>query len=180
MIEFDKKLWKNRAIARANKASKNAFENTPQKSSIKKEFKYITAIEQIVAWCNLKGISVQFGKKPGGSYHAIEKSIIISGRASPIKQAIFLLHECGHHLIGFDEADERFGLGYPKVDDPKYNSTFQHKLACLEEEIEAWTRGWRLSKRLELKINREDYDNIRTTCLKTYIQWANGKKFRSD
>jgi len=118
---------------------------------------------------------VQFGKKPGGIYNAVEKSITIAGRTAPEKQLYMLLHECGHHLIGFDKCDERFGMGYPYVNDPQINATFQHRIACLEEEIEAWHRGWRLAKRLQLDLKRDQFDKVKLECLRTYIKWANSR-----
>jgi len=136
----------------------------------------IDKLATVVDWCNFKGLRVVFGKVCGGTYITGEKVIKLAGRASPEKQLYMLLHECGHHLIGFDGEDERFGMGYPYAEDPNVNATFHHRIACLEEEIEAWHRGWKLAKRLHLQLERQTFDKVRLECLRSYIKWANGRQ----
>ena len=179
MIEFNHDLWLARAEARFKRASKGVTAKSHRdeiKGQFLREVRCIAGLAEVIGWCGIKGVRVSFGKKVGAAYDAIEKTVTIAGRMSPEKQLYFLLHECGHHLIGFDEGDERFGRGYPLATDPNHNATFQHRLACLEEEIEAWHRGWRLAKRLGLEIDREDFDKIRAECLRSYVRWANGRR----
>lgn len=164
---------------RSTRSSRGAEEKQAAEFQWFKDVSFTKRLETIVGWCASKGIEVSFGKKPGGTYHTSEKRITIVGRASPEKQVYMLLHECGHHLVGYTEEDERFGMGYPHLEDSAVNTTFHHKLACLEEEIEAWNRGWRLAKRLGLGLDRGDFDRVRLACLKSYVRWANGRwKFR--
>lgn len=132
----------------------------------------IQDIEKLVAWCAERCITVTFAKKEDGLYEPETKEITISCRAHPTKQAIYLMHECGHHLIGMKEHHERFGMGYPKVHDPNVVKTNLHRIACLEEEFEAWHRGWKLGRRLALNVKREDFDVVRIDCLKSYMKWA--------
>lgn len=176
MIEFDENLWKERAwnkhkrCARSPKSKRDVSE-----AQWYRDVLAITKLKSVVRWCASKSLVVNFGKRPGGTYDTFTRTIIIACRAAPEKQLYYLLHECGHHLIGFKEHDERFGMGYPKVDDPDHNGTFHHRFACLEEEIEAWNRGWRLAKRLRLRLSRQDFDKVRLECLKSYVRWANGR-----
>ena len=172
MIEFNKQLWKERAADRCDRAA----DKPRAKRQRSRDDAAIERLAVVVDWCRSKHIEVMFGKIPGGSYNAIEKTIRISCRSLPEKQLHMLLHECGHHLIGFDEADERFGMGYPYVEDPNINTTFHHRIACLEEEIEAWNRGWKLAKRLDLDLSRHDFDRVRLECLRTYVKWAAGRR----
>jgi len=178
MIEFKRQLWWDRAWARFKRSTRKR-KSKAQKSLAEQQWfldaMCIDKLAAVVDWCSSKGISVKFGKKPGGIYNAIEKSITIAGRTAPEKQLYMLLHECGHHLVGFDEHDERFGMGYPYVADSDVNTSFHHRVACLEEEMEAWHRGWRLSKRLHLNLERERFDKVRLDCLRSYIKWANGR-----
>lgn len=178
MIEFDRQLWWDRAWARFKRQVPKGTTRKKKAQAERQWYRdalHIDKMGSVVDWCSSKGIKVQFGKKPGGMYNALDKTITIACRAAPEKQLYMLLHECGHHLIGFDEHDERFGMGYPYVEDSNINSTFQHRLACLEEEMEAWNRGWRLSKRLHLKLERPAFDKVRLYCLRSYIKWANGR-----
>ena len=70
------------------------------------------------------------------------------------------------------EHHERFGMGYPMQGDAQVVKTTHHKVACLEEEFEAWHRGWKLAKRLGLAISRREYDDLRIECLKSYVDWT--------
>lgn len=179
MIEFNLDLWKERAWARLKRAarkSKSKAKRDVAETQWYRDVVFSGKIHVIVNWCNSKGIKVLFGKKVGGTYDTLSKTICITGRAHPEKQLYYLLHECGHHLIGFTEHDERFGLGYPQTENPEVNTTFPHRLACLEEEIEAWHRGWKLSKRLKLKLNRKEFDAIRIECIRSYVKWATGNR----
>ena len=84
---------------------------------------------------------------------------------------IVLLHECGHHLIGVNDDHDRFGMGYPQSD-PEITKTFHHRVSCLEEEMEAWHRGWKLAKRLNLTVDRDVFDAMRLKCIRSYIKWT--------
>jgi len=139
---------------------------------------YIEKLDAVVSWCATKGISVVMAKKANGAYEPDSKVVTLSCRASPEKMLHYLLHECGHHLIGMEEHHERFGKGYPRGDGPRTTNNFEHRLACLEEEMEAWTRGWRLAKRLRLEVDREEFDKTRVDCLRSYVEWSlqTGKK----
>ena len=68
-------------------------------------------------------------------------------------------------------------MGYDQTD-PCITRTFQHRLACLEEEMEAWQRGRNLAKKLKLRINDDVLELIRINCLKSYAKWAVNKKCR--
>ena len=137
---------------------------------------YVEKVATVVGWCTSKGIAVAMAKKANGTYEPDNKVITLSSRASPEKMLHYLLHECGHHLIGMEEHHERFGKGYPRGGDPKAENNFEYRLACLEEEMEAWHRGWKLAKRLELDADREEFDRTRTDCLKSYVSWASGRR----
>lgn len=178
MIKFDKQLWLNRAWARFKRAAYKGTSARRRGEAEKQWFRDVVCIEKltlVVDWCCYRNVTVLFGKKEGGSYDSITKVITMAGRNRPEKQLYILLHECGHHLIGYDEKDERFGIGYPYCADANVNTTFHHRLACLEEEMEAWARGWRLAKRLLLNLDRSAFDVVRVDCLKSYVKWANSK-----
>ena len=136
---------------------------------------YIEKLAAVVAWAESKGMSVALAKRVSAAYDPNSKLITISGSASPERMLHYLLHECGHHLIGMEEAHERFGKGYPRIGSRGVVNSMAHRIACLEEEFEAWHRGWKLAKRLELEVDRQEFDRTRTECLKSYIAWAGGK-----
>lgn len=175
MAEFDSHLWKERAWARFCRAARVKSIDKARLAVLERVwFEDVNAtddIEKIVRWCSTRCIGVTFAKKPLGTYHTHEKYITISSRLRPLNQAVVLLHECGHHLVGGADRADRFLMGYPQTA-TEVTRTFHHRLTCLEEEMEAWHRGWRLAQRLELNITREQFDAVRLGCLKSYVEWS--------
>lgn len=178
MTSFDKSVWRQKAWNRFQRLVREETTRPPARGAETqwaRDVIYIEKLSSIVGWCEARALSVSFAKRPNGVYDPSGKEIVISARASPEKQAHFLLHECGHHLIGMKEHHERFGMGYPQTD-PQKKKTIHHRISCLEEELEAWHRGWKLSKRLKIGIDRTEFDRTRIDCIKTYIKWASRTK----
>lgn len=167
MAVFDPELWRTRAWNRYQRAP------TSQATTARwtRDITAIGHLQVLVDWCNARSIEINFCKREGGIYYPEDKRIKISGRLSPERQFFFLLHECGHHLIGDKEKNERFGMGYSQ-DDAAAVRTFHHRVDIVDEELEAWNRGFKLAKRLKLRINKERFDNTRVEMLKTYFKWA--------
>jgi len=176
---FDKDKLRNQAWSRFQRQVRRETIRAPKRGAEAQWFRdmiYIEKVAMVVNWCSTKGITVIMAKKANAVYEPDSKQVTLSGRASPEKMLYYLLHECGHHLIGMEEHHERFGKGYPRGDVMNSTSNFEHKLACLEEEMEAWHRGWKLAKRLGLGADREEFDKIRVDCLRSYVDWASEKK----
>lgn len=174
MISFDRHLWWNRAWERHRRALNR--KNTVVSLATQKwarEALNVNHLEVLVNWCYGKGLGVVFGKKSAAVFDQNTRTVIVSGRLPPERQVHVLLHECGHFLVG---DNPRFSNGYPMADDPKNNQSFEHRLACLEEEIEAWNRGWKLGVRLGLKVDKDGFERTRAECLRSYVNWASRKK----
>jgi hypothetical protein len=169
MAWFDPDLWRERAWSRYQQATGTSRAAATERWE--RDVTHISALATLVDWCGQRGIEVVFCKRGGGIYYPEDKCIKISGRMLPERQVFFLLHECGHHLIGDKEKHERFGMGYPQ-DDPNVKRTFHHRCDIVDEEFEAWHRGFKLAKRLRLRINKERFDRTRAEMLKTYFKWA--------
>lgn len=177
-MEFDAEIWKQRAWARYTRAVQSGRAQKVDETNWALEVLAISDLSQLVTWCTGHKLRVTFAKKSNGEYHSRDKQIIVSSHLVPRKQVVVLLHECGHHLIDGQDIQDRFALGYSQVD-PEIIKTFPHRLACLEEEIEAWHRGWKLAKRLSLTVDRDFFDEYRVKCLNSYIKWSiNPKKFK--
>jgi IrrE N-terminal-like domain len=171
VVEFDPTVWRERSWARFVERSPGASPRQGKKLQTQwaEDVLGIYAIGLLVEWCTARGIGVRFAKRTNGVYDSQTKSIVISHRASPLRQAIYLSHECGHHLIG---DAERFSDGYYVANQKHVNKTFKHKLACLEEEIEAWNRARKLLERLGATLPYEKFESVRVECLKSYVKWA--------
>lgn len=172
MAEFDREKWRMIAWERLRRSSKKKSKSKKVDTSWLIDLIAIDNITKIVEWCKDHGLKVEFSSKCTGIYCPNSRTIKIPSKLHFEKQVHYLLHECGHHLIDSDEHHDRFGMGYPKFNDPIIKKTFLHRVSCLEEEMEAWNRGWRLSNRLDLNVNREEFDKVRLNCIRTYIKWA--------
>jgi hypothetical protein len=134
---------------------------------------YISGIEKVLNWCTSRGLSVEWPRSQGGSYDPTDKVITVSSSSVPRIQLQVLLHECGHHLIGRPKAGYRFSMGYGATHDLRADS---HKIDILDEEFEAWERGWKLGKRLGAlkQSDRHEFNRYRVRMLKGYVNWAAG------
>jgi len=181
MAQFDPVLWRQRAWERLRRAAKRSSTGKPtpvQEAAWASDFAAVADIETVAAWCKVRCITVEFDKvEPGtnGVFDTAAKKVTVSSRATAQKQLITLLHECGHYLIGDKDEDDRFKMGYCMQHDDAIAKTFPHKLACVEEEFEAWHRGWKLAQRLGLSLDRASFDELRLSCLKSYIKWTTRK-----
>jgi len=169
---FDRELWRTRAWDRFQRDLRSGTAKTTLEMQWCVDTVSIRNLDRLVNWCASKGISVTFKSKLAGAYDHENKNISICSSAKPENQFMYLLHECGHFLINSNENHDRFGMGYPFMSHPGVNRTFQHKVACVEEEIEAWHRGWKLAKRLKLTVRKEAFDSLKLACLKTYLKWS--------
>lgn len=170
---FDRELWRTRAWDRFQRELRSGAAKATLEQQWYVDTVSIRHLGRLVDWCTSKGLSVVFKSKlTGGVYDYNNKLIAISSAARPEKQLMYLLHECGHFLINSQEHHDRFGMGYPLMDYPEVNKSFRHKVACVEEEIEAWHRGWKLGKRLKLLLRKDAFDNLKLECLRTYLKWS--------
>ena len=173
---FDEKTWKDRAWNKFTRTVRSISAKDKESQSLAEwkwhnEVNAINDLKKLIAWCEKRGLSVKFMKKSMATYTHSAKEIEVSSHLPPPSQLIVLLHECGHHLIGGAEKHVRFSMGYPQTD-PDAKKTFQHRVTILDEEMEAWHRGWKLACRLGLRLNRDEFDKVRLGCVKSYVKWA--------
>ena len=84
-----------------------------------------------------------------------------------------LLHECGHALIrkNWTKFKTEF-CAHAEHDGDGRKETKSLKISTLEEEFEAWKRGWKLAKRLNLQLDKDAYTKHKNKYIMTYIEWA--------
>lgn len=174
--EFDLNKWRYRADARRARLVKKGYSEELALAQMSYELTVIRSLATLIDWCEKRGLTVLFGKHENGTYDEYYKTIVIAANAHPEKQVFYLLHECGHHLVFSHPGNpNRFEMGYPQTD-KEVTRKFQHRLACLEEEMEAWQRGRNLAKKLKLKFNEDNLESLRIHCLGSYVRWACKKK----
>jgi hypothetical protein len=102
------------------------------------------------------------------------KQITICSRMGIEKKLYALLHECGHALIreNWSKFAKEYAAHAEVPQDGRRQRNTKYKVSTIEEEIEAWKRGKRLAKRLDIELDEERYDEHKTECLMSYIRWA--------
>jgi len=112
-------------------------------------------------------------KNQGISYINFEnKEIVIHSGTTKERQLYTILHELGHYIILFEKAKKyKKTLGFQMEKFSK--NSLVHKTAILEEEIEAWKLGFKLVKKLGIKINRHNFEIFKSSLLATYIAQYN-------
>ena len=177
-MQFDASLWRDRSW-RKFCAGLGKSRTKNRETAWYLDQLAIDGISKTIPWCEKHGLSVNFTRRTDGAYYGDKKLIEITCNARPLRQLIYLLHECGHHLIDVcSPYDQRFAAGYAYAEHPADASlvpklTLANRVSTLEEEFEAWRRGWKLVKKLSIDLKREHFEQVRISCLSSYILWAN-------
>lgn len=95
-----------------------------------------------------------------------------------------LLHELGHHQLrknwnNFNRVlpvSANAELNYYKNNKNKYLRRLNYTVSCMEEEFKAWDEGFKLGKKLLIKIDLDNWIKIKTTCLISYMRFYTAKK----
>lgn len=130
---------------------------------------------------NYKGIS-QIGWKNNSLN---EPNAIKIESKYPIEIKVYLLlHELGHHQLRKDW--DKFEKTLPitayaehihfikSVD--KFKRRVTYTVSCVEEEFKAWEEGMKLGKKLGVKINEDKWNELKSSCLISYIRYYGTKK----
>ncbi len=125
----------------------------------------------VVQWIADRGYRLE----PGRSFACWWEEKLITYRPQEAAQTMLrgLLHECGHILvsesINRETTGTRFKNGYPseRTGMARTNSSAAD---LLNEEIEAWHRGFELGQRLEIKIDEPAYWKDYGVCIKRYCK----------
>lgn len=173
MPPFNVEAARDKSLQRFERAIRKGHDGRKAESAWWVDHIAITNVDAIVKWCAEKNLKVQFEKRNNAIFDRNTMTIFIAANVRPLRQTFYLLHECGHYMISNTAGkDDRFKMGYCLGEGFTTEFSFPHKLACVEEEFEAWHRGWRLSQRLKLNIRRDQFDAVRRSCLKTYLVWV--------
>lgn len=140
---------------------------------ITEDQRFEAALDVLVEWCRKKMLNIEFSRKKGSIYFSYNKKITINTRSTNKHQMMTLLHECGHYLIDRSCSSNRFKDGYGSIDDINHKKTLTHRISILDEELEAWHRGWRLGLRLGILTNldRVEFNKIKNRSILTYVKW---------
>ena len=123
---------------------------------------------KIADWAVRKGLNVKLSNEQSYSWG---RDINLKNAKSMQVMLHEFLHECGHYLIGRDTTG-RFDMGYPVAGTRKARKQARHRVAVLDEELEAWARGEKLARRLGIKIDKKRYDLMKAHHVATYCRFV--------
>lgn len=137
-------------------------------------------ISQLITYCDNKGWKVMFTNKTPNSDYAYpdDKLITIQNDRKAEVTFYYFLHEIGHMIMCQNKAG--YEEKYSAVFEDFHGNSQTYKIARIEEELEAWKTGLRLAKRLNLQVNRRNYEKIKSRCVTSYLSWAVKRKFKNE
>lgn len=87
------------------------------------------------------------------------------------KRLYVFLHEIGHVLVC---EGEDYSVRFRLVENKSYSSD-GYKINRVEEEIEAWAKGWGYAQNCKVYIDMKKFDRLKTKLIKSYFNWALGR-----
>jgi hypothetical protein len=100
------------------------------------------------------------------------KQVYLNSRNHIEKRLYILLHECGHILIDSCKVDRIYSLSRKTEAVVGKRVSKKRRVAVISEEVEAWKRGERLARKLQIPVDEEKFDKIRTDAIMSYVEWA--------
>ncbi len=92
--------------------------------------------------------------------------VITIATGQTLRQKVWAaLHECGH-ILGYEARDFLFSDAPHRIT-PRMSP--RSRLAVVENELDAWRRGWRLAERLELGLSARSYEKEAAIWVLTYV-----------
>lgn len=133
-------------------------------------------LETLLAWSRSAGVRVTISDKlASDESYCKGNKIEISKKLSPWRCVFILLHELGHWHQNRrpDKTLVTPGRGYDKISVRSLQCRSQvDRVQVVIDEIDAWCRGWKIARFLNLRLNRDQYDIFRASQLTTYFKWA--------
>lgn len=169
MARFDPTVWRSRAYARFK--AENSAGRPGAATQLRRSVNAVVGLERLTGWCLAKRIDVCFTNRSDCRYDPNDRTIKINSRMDPECQLHVLLHECGHYLIIASGSDDRYVNGYDRDETLSKNSLL-HRVAVVDEEFEAWSRGLKLARRIGINIDENRYNDTRVRYVNLYIRWA--------
>tara|TARA_A100001515_G_scaffold139184_2_gene133570 strand:+ start:93 stop:497 length:405 start_codon:yes stop_codon:yes gene_type:complete len=114
---------------------------------------------------------VVWGKDEADAYYYDVNCIGIRTTRRKEIQLFCLLHEAGHLIL---RKDENFKSNYPDVH--KDGRTQLSRVDTIKEEIDAWSEGRKLAKKLGIEIDDRRWNRYWKHQVYKYVKWAVDKE----
>lgn len=129
-------------------------------------------VEILLAYATQLGYSVKFKnlKDKTSWIHFSTKEIVIHKSSTKELQAYDLIHELGHIEQQKNTTVYHKLFGKVFADFSKQSQTYKMKI--LEEELDAWNKGLKLSLKLGIQVNERCFEIRKASRVATYASWA--------
>jgi len=138
---------------------------------------WMAQTRKLETYASNKGWSVVYtsGKK-NSEADFVAKKLLIEIDVKSEHTFYYFLHEIGHMLLC--QNSKTYAAKYETVYEDFHATSLTHKVNRVEEEFDAWKSGRRLARRLSLKVNRREFEKLRTKCLASYMMWVVNRKIQ--
>lgn len=138
-------------------------------------------IRVLEEYCASKGWEVEYvsRKDPNADSAIVHKNKLVIKKDRTTELTFYvLLHEIGHMMLCQNNRmyDERYNAVFESFG----SASITHKVKRVEEELDAWKTGFKLSKRLKLYVNRRRFEQVKSRCVTTYLMWAVDRKIKKE
>jgi hypothetical protein len=131
------------------------------------------AIDRLRIWLRKRGFGLCYGN---GSNEVcfVAKTVTLQRSLAGYAKLATLLHECGHGLVYLNRRRTKqssvAGLTWKEWWKTKLRSK-NAKLLMLNEEFLAWERGYRLGRRMKVRLPAAVKRNVQTRALMSYCRF---------
>jgi hypothetical protein len=149
----------------------NELEQQPEPTSEKDKLN--ESIDKLRDWLQKKNFDLYFGAFEDIA-DSSERSITIDNRKKLENQLYVLLHECGHIIVN---NNQNYSSKFPYMmrankrgtRNKRLENCYKYRVEQISEEIDAWRAGRDLAKRLSIPVNDENFHDLMTKKVYTYV-----------
>jgi Zn-dependent peptidase ImmA (M78 family) len=125
----------------------------------------IRDVKRVIFYLESRNVEVRKGRD--NVYYPEDDVIIYNAQGNYVNQLYTLLHEAGHFLQSRSRNFTAMNLIYGDADMMQTN---YQKFRLLEQEMDAWDRGLKLAKALDIKLDIIDYRKNAAYFIMQYVK----------
>lgn len=125
--------------------------------------------KKIIKWVEKKGYEIKFTNHDYVDYGKKEVGVC-EGQRNIIYT---ILHECGHIVLSESPTYHKDFKSIHRAEnvDGRHLRSNLYKFKKLKEEMGAWDEGFKLAKKLKIKIKKDAYDTHASRYFITYVKY---------
>lgn len=150
----------------------------PQRRKIESD--YVRRLKEVIKWSKHNNLTIGFSFNQTSHFQWENNVIVLNSRLSAQNKLFILLHEIGHFLVDKHPSNAgRFSYGYTAK--TISNAHNRHKLDILDEEFEAWHKGWSigLDHNFITLSHKKAWDKTKYSHINAYAKWTTDRSFKT-